>query len=101
MYNILYITLFYWNIFITVGVLGSLGQELDPVLDLGHPGINTVAGALTAIANNPNLGKSKIMESFKLYVSFWIFNIYIIYTQFTFHSQPPSAGLQSLPGRSP
>ena len=49
----------YWNLVIAVGVLGSLGYELDPVLDLGHPGIHTVAGALTAIANHSHLGESK------------------------------------------
>ena len=44
---------------IAVGVLGSLGDELDPVLDLGHPGIHAVAGALAPIAHHTNLGESK------------------------------------------
>ena len=51
-----------WNLLIAVGVLCSLGQELDPVLDLGHPGINAVAGALTPIANNSHLGESEYIE---------------------------------------
>ena len=45
-----------WNLLIAVGVLCSLGQELDPVLDLGHPGIHAVAWALASIAHNTNLG---------------------------------------------
>ena len=43
----------------TVRVLGSLGQELDPVLDLSHPGIHSMAGALAAIAHHSHLGKPK------------------------------------------
>ena len=53
------ITLLYWIIFITVAILGSLGQELDPVLHLGDTAVHTVAGALTAIADNSHLGESK------------------------------------------
>ena len=56
---ILQITWSVWYLLVTVGILGSLGQELDPMLDLGHPGIHAVAGALTAIAHHPNLGESK------------------------------------------
>ena len=56
------VTLLYWNIFITVAILGSLGYELDPVLDLGHPGIHAMAGALTAITYNTHLGKSKFIK---------------------------------------
>ena len=44
---------------VAVGVLGSLGQELDPMLDLGHTAVHTVAGALTAITYNSHLGESK------------------------------------------
>ena len=47
---------------IAVGVLGSLGDELDPVLDLGHPGIHAVAGALAPIAHHTNLGESKYTQ---------------------------------------
>ena len=52
----------YWNIMVTVGVLGSLGYELDPVLHLGYSGIHTVAGALTAVADNSHLGESEYIE---------------------------------------
>ena len=52
------LTLLYWNL-TTVCVLSSLGQELDPMLDLGHTAVNPVAGALTAIANHSHLGESK------------------------------------------
>ena len=55
-------TLLYWNIFITVAILGSLGQELDPVLHLGHTAVHTVAGALTAVADHSHLGESKYIE---------------------------------------
>ena len=44
-----------------VGVLGSLGHELDPVLDLGHPGIHSIAGTLTSIADHTNLGESSVI----------------------------------------
>ena len=47
---------------VAVGVPSSLGQELDPVLDLGHPAIDTVAGALTAVADQSHLGESKYIE---------------------------------------
>ena len=49
------VTLLYWNIFITVAILGSLGQELDPVLYLGYTGVNAVTGALTPVANYSHL----------------------------------------------
>ena len=49
---------------IAVGVLGSLGHEHDPVLDLRHPGIHSVAGALTAIADHSHLGESKYIKYF-------------------------------------
>ena len=58
-HNIQHVTLLYWNIFITVGILGSLGQELDPVLHLGHPAVHAMAGALAPIANYSHLGESK------------------------------------------
>ena len=58
----MYVTLLYWNLCITVGILGSLGQELDPVLHLGHSAVHTVAGALTPIADNSHLGESKYIE---------------------------------------
>ena len=44
---------------VAVGILGFLGQELDPVLDLSHPAINAMAGALTPIADHSHLGESK------------------------------------------
>ena len=53
----IYVTLLKWNLCITVAILGSLGQELDPVLHLGHAGIHPVAGALTAIAHHSHLGE--------------------------------------------
>ena len=57
-----HVTLLLWNIMVAVGILGSLGQELDPVLHLGHTAVHTVAGALTPIANNSHLGESKYIE---------------------------------------
>ena len=42
-----------------VAILGSLGQELDPVLHLGHPAVHAMAGALAPIANYSHLGESK------------------------------------------
>ena len=47
---------------VAVGILGFLGQELDPVLHLGDTAVNPVAGALTAIADNSHLGESKYIE---------------------------------------
>ena len=46
----------------TVRVLGSLGQELDPMLDLSHTAVNPVAGTLTPIADHSHLGESKYIE---------------------------------------
>ena len=57
-----HVTLLLWNIVVTVAILGSLGQELDPVLHLGDTAVHTVAGALTPIANNSHLGESKYIE---------------------------------------
>ena len=54
-----HVTLLLWNIMVAVGILGSLGQELDPVLHLGHTAVHTVTGALTAVADHSNLGESK------------------------------------------
>ena len=56
---ILQITWSVWYLLVTVAVLGSLGQELDPVLDLGHPGIYAIAGAFTARTHHSHLGESK------------------------------------------
>ena len=55
----MYVTWLFWNLSLAVAILGSLGYELDPMLDLGHPGIHSVAGALTPIAHNANLRESK------------------------------------------
>ena len=60
--NIQQVTFLRRNLCITVGILGSLGQELDPVLHLGHTAVHTVAGALTPIANNSHLGESEYIE---------------------------------------
>ena len=78
-YNIF--TLLYRNLLIAVAILGSLCYELDPVLDLCDPGINSMAGALAAVANHPNLGESK-------YILLISCISYSEYSQFTFHSQP-------------
>ena len=51
-----------WNLRIAVRILGSLGQELDPVLHLGDTAVHTVAGALTPIADHSHLGESKYIE---------------------------------------
>ena len=56
-----HVTLLLWNIVVTVAILGSLGQELDPVLYLGDTAVNAVAGALAPIAYNTNLGESKFI----------------------------------------
>ena len=58
----LHVTFSHWNILITVAILGSLGQELDPVFHLGHTAVYTVAGALAPIAHNAHLGESKYIE---------------------------------------
>ena len=58
----LHVTFLKWNLSITVGILGSLGQEKNPILDLGHTAVHTVAGALTSVANNSHLGESKYIE---------------------------------------
>ena len=57
-----HVTLLLWNIMVTVSILGSLGQELDPVFHLGHTAINPVAWALTAVADHSHLGESKYIE---------------------------------------
>ena len=57
-----HVTLLLWNIMNTVRVLGSLGQELDPMLDLSHTAVNPVAGTLTPIADHSHLGESKYIE---------------------------------------
>ena len=49
---------------IAIGVTGSRGDELDPVLDLSHSGIYTHIGALNAIAHNTNLGESNNNKKF-------------------------------------
>ena len=54
-----HVTLLLWTIMVAVAILGSLGQELDPVLDSGDTAVNPVAGALTSIAHHTNLGESK------------------------------------------
>ena len=57
-----HVTLLLWNIVVTVAILGSLGQELDPMLDLSHTAVNPVAGTLTPIADHSHLGESKYIE---------------------------------------
>ena len=57
-----HVTLLLWNIVVTVAILGSLGQELDPMFHLGHTAVHTVAGALTPIADNSHLGESEYIE---------------------------------------
>ena len=47
------------NILIAVGIQSTASYVLDPVLDLCNPGIDTMAGTLTAVADYANLGKSK------------------------------------------
>ena len=64
MYLIQYsmLTLLQWNLLIAVAILGSLGDKLNPVPDLGHPGIHAVAGAFTSIAHDTDLRESKIYQ---------------------------------------
>ena len=78
---------------VAIGVLGSLGHELDPVFDLSHPGIHAVAGALHSIAHHTNLGESKCIKSINCDI--------ILLLLFTSRSQQPLAGPQSLPDMSP
>ena len=59
MLDTLYYTWCLYYLLVAVCVLGFLSYELDPVLDLSHPGINSVAGALAAKAHHANLGESK------------------------------------------
>ena len=58
----IYVTLLKWNLFVTVGVLGFLGQELDPVLHLGDTAVHAVAWALNAIANHTHLRESNYIK---------------------------------------
>ena len=59
---ILQITWSVWYLLVTVAILGSLGQELDPVLDSGDTAIHAVAGALTSVADYSHLGESKYID---------------------------------------
>ena len=71
---------------IAVGVLGSLGDEHDPVLDLGHPGIHSVAGALTAIADHTNLDESEYRHPSAIRnILYYLFNIDIYYLHYKFN----------------
>ena len=54
-----HVTLLLWTIIVAVAILGSLGQELDPVLHLGHSAVHTVAGALATVADHSHLGESE------------------------------------------
>ena len=61
-----HVTLLLWNLFITGTFLGSLGQELDPVFDLGDTAVHTVAGTLTPVADHSHLGESKYIVIYEL-----------------------------------
>ena len=52
-------TVLYWNLLIAISVLGFLGKELDPILDLGDTTINSVAGALATVTNHSHLRESE------------------------------------------
>ena len=58
----LHVTFLNWKLSITVAILGSLGQEKNPILDLGDTAVYAVAGTLTAIADHSHLGESKYIE---------------------------------------
>ena len=58
----LHVTFLNWRLSITVAILGSLGQEKNPILDLGDTAVYAVTGALTPVANNSHLGESKYIE---------------------------------------
>ena len=60
--NVQHVTFLKRNLCITVAILGSLGQEMDPVLHLGDAAVHTVAGALTTVANYSHLGESKYID---------------------------------------
>ena len=70
-----------WNILFAVGVLCSPGQKLDPVLDLSHPGINTMAGTLTAITHHSDLGESKYINLINYNILIRIFTIYLPFSE--------------------
>ena len=76
-----HVTLLLWNIMVAVGILGSLGQELDPMLHLGHTAVHTVAGALTAIANHAHLGDSNYINLINCNILFLIFTIYLPFSE--------------------
>ena len=70
------------NLLIAIGVLCSPGYELDPVLDLSHPGIHAVAGALAAIAHHSDLGESKYINLLINYtILIRIFTIYLPFSE--------------------
>ena len=50
------------NFLIAIAVHGSISNELDPLLHLGNPGIHSVAGTLTAIADYANLGEPVVCQ---------------------------------------
>ena len=61
-HNIQHVTFLKWNLSITVCILSSMGQEKNPILDLGDTAVHAVTWALTPVANNSHLGESKYIE---------------------------------------
>ena len=56
------LSIFTWLVcnLLTVAVHGFFSNKLDPVLNLSHSGIHTLAGTLKSKANHANLGESKL-----------------------------------------
>ena len=48
--------------FVTVAIIGFLGQELDPVLHLRDTAVHAVAWALNAIAHHTHLRESNYIK---------------------------------------
>ena len=46
------------NLKVTISIQSCPSNVLDPMLDLSGPGIDTMAGTFSPIANHANLGKS-------------------------------------------
>ena len=54
------------NLKVTISIQSCPSDILDPMLDLSGPGIDTMAGTFSTIANHANLGKSVKVKIFKM-----------------------------------
>ena len=55
------------NLKVTISIQSCPSNVLDPMLDLSGPGIDTMAGTFSPIANHANLGKSIKVKIFLNY----------------------------------